>query len=1038
MKRRDLTPKDLLLAQDLSPEEVAQILSGYGFEDVKRADANLQLVGRDPFNRKSLSDIVISLLESISETPDPDMALNNFERFCDVTIDKKFLFSLLRSNPKIIDLLTGIFGSSQFLSDILIRNTGYFWWLIEEGSWYREALQKEELLDDLKRNVQALPDYETKLNSLRRFKRREILRIGIKDLLFEADVAQITKELSILADAILHVSYELCKEELVAKYGIPQYISKDGETRESGFVIISMGKLGGEELNFSSDIDLLFVYEKEGETSGINRNGEQINRISNHLYFIKLSEIILQAVEEMTDEDYCYRVDMRLRPEGKKGALARSLYSYELYYESWGETWERQALLKARFSAGDPNVWNKFIQMIQPFIYRKYLDYAAISEIRHMKERIDQKVGARGEYYQQVKLGYGGIREIEFIVQTYQLIYGNQRPEIRERNTLQALKGLEKYGYIKKEEYPILVEAYKFLRKVEHRLQIVHERQLHTLPSGERELQKLSKRLGFKGAKALREFLKAYKKYTSKVRGIYENLFYSPTDAETVKMPEEVNIVLEPDIEIDRASKLLKRYGFKDADKAYKNLVLINSENEHVPISPKGRLLLANIMPKILKAIGESPDPDLSLSNMERFFSKTPVKEVYFKIIAERPQIGNLLTTLFGGSEFLSNILIQCPELFDLLLTEEGLVRKKTKNAMIKELKSKVGALSSFTDKLNLMRRYKKGEVLRIGTRNLLGLSDLISTSFQLSDLADAILQVTLDTCSPRPIRFSMFALGKLGGRELIYGSDLDILFVYADGDKKQQYFSKIAEKILQALTEVTEEGELYKVDTRLRPFGRAGVLAISVEAYRRYFMEWIQTWERQALIKVRFVAGDVELGKTFLREVHRRIYHSPLRHEEVKEIYDMRKRMEEELVDKENTGYHIKLSSGGIVDIEFLVQLLQLRYGSKNRTLRGANTLLTLESLKEGGYISSKEFLCLADSYLFLRGVENSLRIVHDLPMDLFPHAPDKLENLAKRLGCKKGRKRSASDMLVWNFDRHKQEVRKIFEHVFKKAGLK
>ncbi len=1034
MKKKVLTPKDLLLARDLSPKVANQILRRYGFEDPRLADANLQLIGREPDQRRAFSEIVTPLLESVSETPDPDMALNNLERFCEAIIDRRFLFSLLGSDSRILGLLVGVFGSSPFLSDILIRNPGYFWWLIEEGAPFKEGSDREELVDELRRNVLALPDYETRLKALRRFKRRETLRIGIKDLLLEAEVAQVTKELSDLADAILQVSYEVCKEELNGKCGIPQYGPEEGKTKESGFAIISMGKLGGEELNFSSDIDLLFVYEKEGETSGVSRNGEQTGRISNHLYFINFSEMILKAVGEMTDEDYCYRVDMRLRPEGKMGALARSLYSYELYYESWGETWERQALLKARFSAGNERVGNRFIQMIQPFIYRKYLDYAAISEIRHMKERIDQKIGAKGEYYQHVKLGYGGIREIEFIVQAYQLIYGNQRPDIRERNTLHALNGLKKFGYIKKEEYPFLTEAYKLFRRVEHRLQIVHERQIHTLPSDERELEKLARRLGFRGAKASREFLRVYKRYTSEVRNIYEDLFYSPTEAEAVKMPEEVNLILDSDTDPERVNKLLKKYRFKDTNQAHRNLVLINSEKGHVPLSPKGRLLLANIISGLLKAVGESSDPDLSLSNMERFFSKTSVKEVYFKVIAERPQIGNLLTTLFGGSEFLSNILIQCPELFDVLLAGEGMMTKKTKGEMIKELRS---GQTGFNDKLNIIRKYKKGEVLRVGTGDLLGFSDFPSISSQLSDLADAILQVVLETCYPRQMRFAIFSLGKLGGREISYGSDLDIIFVYKDGNREQEYFSKVAENVLQALTEITEEGELYKVDTRLRPFGRAGTLAISMEAYQRYFREWVQTWERQALTKARFVAGDTEIGKRFLRKVHDYIYRSPIPYEAVKEIYDMRKRMEEELVRREETGYHIKLSSGGIVDIEFLVQLLQLRYGHKDRHLRGTNTLSILYALKEGGYISNKEHIRLVDSYLFLRGVENRLRIVHDVPMDLFPHTPDKVESLAKRLGYKEGRKESLIDRLIRDFDRHKREVWRIYERVFKREGL-
>ena len=275
------------------------------------------------------------------------------------------------------------------------------------------------------------------------------------------------------------------------------YGDAEGNLKEAGYAVISMGKLGGEELNFSSDIDLIFAYDEEGDTEGILKYDEHTNRITNNLFFIKLGESIIHAISEITDEGYCYRIDMRLRPEGRVGALARSLNNTEIYYESWGETWERQALIKARFSAGNEDVGRRFIEMIRPFIYRKYMDYASITEIKHTKDRIDQVIGGRGERFHQVKLGYGGIREIEFIVQALQLLYGGRNPGIREINTLKALDKLSGYNYLKDKDIALLVEGYKFLRRVEHRLQMLYEFQTHTLPKEKKEILKLAKRLGY-------------------------------------------------------------------------------------------------------------------------------------------------------------------------------------------------------------------------------------------------------------------------------------------------------------------------------------------------------------------------------------------------------------------------------------------------------------------------------------------------------------------------------------------------------------
>ena len=377
---------------------------------------------------------------------------------------------------------------------------------------------------------------------------------------------------------------------------------------------------------------------------------------------------------------------MRLRPDGKVGALARSLKNTEIYYESWGETWERQALIKARFCAGRDDVGRRFEEMIEPFVYRKYLDYAAISEIKHTKERIDEKIGARGERFQQVKLGHGGIREIEFIVQALQMIYAGRNRDLREKNTLKTLHKLNNYNYLKSKDIICLVSAYKFLRMVEHRLQMLYEFQTHTLPKDKTEILKLAGRLGYKGNK-VDLFERHYKKITKDVRKIFEDFFYEEKETKGHKMPVEANLILLIDIPIDDVSPLLIKYGFSDVERAYKNIIRLKG-SEEAPLTVKTKNLLSNLMPSLLFFISRAPDPDAALNNFERFLSKTNMKEAYFKVFTQHPYILELLAMLFGSSEFLSNILIKSPELFDGLVATDILNVKKTKSQMIEEFKN--------------------------------------------------------------------------------------------------------------------------------------------------------------------------------------------------------------------------------------------------------------------------------------------------------------------------------------------------------------
>ena len=869
------------------------------------------------------------------------------------------------------------------------------------------------------------------------------MRIGLKDILGYEDVVDVTLELSYLADSLLQIAYEICLEDLTKKFGGPMFKDSDDNLKEAGYGIIGMGKLGGEELNFSSDIDLIFVYDEDGETEGVLKYDEKINIIANNVFFIKLSESIIRAITEITDEGYCYRIDMRLRPDGKIGALARSLVNTEIYYESWGETWERQALIKARFCAGRDGVGRRFEEMIEPFVYRKYLDYAAISEIKHTKERIDEIIGARGERFQQVKLGHGGIREIEFIVQALQLIYAGKNRDLRGKNTVKVLHQLNNYNYLKNKDINILISGYKFLRKVEHRLQMLYEFQTHTLPKDKTEILKLSKRLGYKGDKAA-SFEKDYRKTTKDIRKIFEDFFYEEKKTKGHKIPVEANLILLSDIPIDSVNPLLAKYGFSDVERAYKNIIRLRGKEE-APLTVKTKNLLSNLMPALLSFLSKSPDPDAALNNFERFLSKTNMKEAYFKVFSQHPYILELLAMLFGSSQFLSNILIKSPELFDGLVATDILNVKKSREQMVDEGRGKGEGAAGL---LNRLKRYKNGELIRIGIRDILNFADIETTFEELSDLADASLLLLVEFCykeiiNDDAIKFAVIGLGKFGGREIGYGSDLDIIFVYSihphpslpltkgegEGGGLQMVF-KLCEMIINTASEITEEGILYKIDPRLRPLGKDGPLAMDIDAYKRYFKEWAQLWERQAYIKARYIAGDIALAEDFIRLAHDFVYSSPVTENDVAEIDRVRNRMIDELIEPANRERHIKLSPGGIVDIEFITQILQLKFGYTDKDIRDTNTSNALKTLKEKGCLSEDDYSKLSDAYFFLRNIESRLRIVEDQPLDILPADKDSLDSLARRGGYKR-ENRAAGDRLYKDFRRNLMTVRGIYDKI-------
>ncbi len=530
-KKPPLQLKDLLLAPDLSGEEVASLLRPYGFEEIKRADTNLQLIAEEPRVRQFFAEILEDFLTPLGQTPEPDRGLNDFERFTRAAISKTQLFSYLRDDPATVSRAATIFGGSPFLSEILIRNPEYFYWVFDPAVLKRRRT-KREITRDFSQALRRLKTKEDRLELLRAFKRKEILRIGVRDLLREASVEEILAELSELADVLIQKAYEICDRALRERYGIPSYRDRSGSRVRTGFTIIAMGKLGGGELNFSSNVDLLYLYAtRAGKTAGIR--GDSDSRIANADYFRRLAQQVTAALNTATGQGYVYRVDLRLRPEGEKGLIVQPLQGYRRYYATRGETWERLSLLKAWPVGGDRSLGQRFLKRAIPFLYGKPFGLPGLREVGALKERIDEKIGLSQQTESHVKLGRGGIREIEFIIQALQVYFGAKHPAVRERNTLKAIEKLTRARFLSKEDARCLKEAYLFLRDAENKLQVVNDSQTHLLPNDPKGIRACALRLGYRDVAATSardQFVRDYRAHTDRVHTLFQRLFASPSD----------------------------------------------------------------------------------------------------------------------------------------------------------------------------------------------------------------------------------------------------------------------------------------------------------------------------------------------------------------------------------------------------------------------------------------------------------------------------------------------------------------------------
>ena len=672
----------------------------------------------------------------LKESPSFSQARNHFLRLLEVSSAKAFA----KVPGTHLPALSCLLGGSSFLSDVLIR-AGENWpelFLRQTKIKQKSVAQHLKELDDAVKDSSSFDGF---CAALRHHKQREYLRIGARDLMPSVTMEETVRELTALAEASLEAAYRRSRAEVEKDYG---ELYLPGSDQPNRFVILGMGKLGGGELNFSSDIDVIFLYESdEGESAGGTKR-----KAGPRDFFAEIGKRITHAMGQITEDGFVFRTDLRLRPLGANGPLVQSVDSAMLYYESWGQCWERAALIKARPVAGARDLGNSFLKEVEPFIYRRYLDYTTVDELRHMKARIENELLAAKEKERNVKLGVGGIREIEFFTQALQLVNGGYEPKLRGPSTLPALAELARHDFISKKERDLLTDAYCFLRDVEHKVQIVQEAHAHSIPEGKDEEQALARRLGYRrkdGRSEREQFWQDYRRRTKTVRRMFDRLFYSAQKEIEHEGGSNAGSVWN---DLDRQEVVLAalaKAGFADPAKAYENLLAVRDGEIYAPPSPKRLKVMRLLGPALMAEITTSSAPQRALLNLAEFSHRIGGRTGFLTLLAENPETMRLLITLFAESQFLTDLFLNRPELIDTLIRVDLTRFEKTRRDMLAELRDVIAEHGDLEAKLNALRRYKTEEFIRIGLHDLGGALELVQVLTQLSKLAEACLQAAVD-----------------------------------------------------------------------------------------------------------------------------------------------------------------------------------------------------------------------------------------------------------------------------------------------------
>lgn len=907
--------------------------------------------------------------------------------------------------------LTRAFVASEFIAKTSARTPALLLELIESGALFRA--QTDEDLAAFAVNINAgINDADVDAR-LRRARNKAMIRVIWRDLNRLASMSEVTAELSRFADTSIQLAAEYHYRALEKIYGTP--IGREsGKTQP--FMVLGMGKLGAGELNISSDIDLIFTFPEGGETNHASR------AISNQEFFVKLGQRLIKSLDTITADGFVFRVDMRLRPHGESGSLAMSFVGMEDYYQTQGREWERYAMIKARtvaMAGGEQQEQARktLRKMLQPFTYRQYIDFSAIESLREMKGLIARQVQRKGMNLD-VKLGEGGIREVEFVVQVFQLIRGGRDALLRKRKVPVLLPILEQENYLPPGAGSALLEAYIFLRNTEHAIQGFQDKQTQALPIDPLGQQRLAWAMGFESWDG---FFTVLSNYRQRVNAEFKAVIAAPDEEESIDQ-KALTFCLslwEGSLHGEDAIHALEARDVEAAPGLVKNLADLRASRAVLSMQASGRTRLDVFIPRLLHGLfTQAGAGKLPLTIAETFGRIVPFIEAvarrtaYLVLLVENPTALQQLIRLCAASPWIADQLTQFPALLDELLTPESLYAPPDKALLRDELRRDVLRLTwdDLEGHMEALRYFRLAHGLRVAASEVTGALPLMKVSDYLTFIAEVVLEHVLQLSwehmverHGRPRRvdgsvdtaadFVIVGYGKLGGIELSHGSDLDLVFIHnsdsnfsTDGERSIDnltFYTRLGQRIIHVLNTYTPTGKLYEVDMRLRPSGNSGMLVSSLAAFEKYQANEAWTWEHQALVRARVVAGSAELGEQF-EQVRQRILGrerdlDPLR----KDVAEMRRKMREQLgseaksKSKNTPLFNLKQDAGGIVDIEFMVQYAALAWASKSPgIIRYTDNIRILGSLEEAGLLDADSVAHLIAAYKAYRSTGHSLAL--------------------------------------------------------------
>jgi glutamate-ammonia-ligase adenylyltransferase len=874
-----------------------------------------------------------------------------------------------------------VLGLSNFIARTCINAPHLLQALINSGD-LQQKYTDGQLHEKLGTRIEEAANIDELYRALRQFRQQEMVRIAWRDLAGRATLFETMGDLSDLADACLQETLSKLFFWQTAEQGIPV----DAQGNRQQLVVIAMGKLGAGELNFSSDIDLIFAYPEPGETTGGDAP------VNAETFFTRLARQLIKALASNTEDGIVFRVDMRLRPHGENGPLVMSFEGMEEYYQSMGRDWERYAWVKARIAAGDNDAGARLLKNLKPFVYRRYIDFGNFESLRAMKHLIEGEVRRKG-MEENIKLGAGGIREIEFIGQAFQLLRGGRQPILQERSILKILTTLVELGYLPEKDAQELRAAYIFLRQTEHRLQEYDDKQLHNLPATELGQALLAAGMGYD---SWPEFTAALRCHTRKVQTHFAKLFIATDTAKDKKdTPKETAAALwQGQLEPDRAYQFLTTLGMQEPHETKQLLAAFRRSNQVSVLPPEGRTRLDRLIPVALMTIAEHGGAIETVKRFIGLLERIIRRSSYIALLNENPMALGHLLRLITASSMIAEMVTSHPLLLDELLDARTLYAPADKTVLATELGQRTSHIpvNDLEQMLDELRGFKLANVLRVAAADVTGVLPVMKTSDHLTFIAEVIVTTALNLAWHQMAEkfglaemaakgvegIAVIAYGKFGGLELGYGSDLDLVFLRADEESLApagrqvdmgRFYTRLGQRFVHILTAHTSEGILYRVDMRLRPDGESGVLMTTVDSFAEYQSSKAWTWEHQALVRARPIAGEGALCRQF-NEIRRTILTAPRDAATLQEeIVRMRNRMQTEREIRNPELFDLKNDPGGIIDIEFLVQYLILRGAGRHPELiRWTDNVRQMETIGKCGLLTADQAELLKTAYLAYR----------------------------------------------------------------------